>query len=1258
VPVTPSRHLPLAAAPHHNHGLFSDHYLDQIAPRLMEWQLLVVEARPIMARMQEILRDYVPSANEAQTEEGLIKPILTALGHTYEVQAPLATPGTAKKPDYILYRDAAALNARKGQTLTEEVLQGAALAVGDAKYWDRPLDSPLRGGGDPFTNKNPSYQIAFYMQHSGLEWGILTNGRLWRLYHRETAHKLDRYYEVDLPALLEGGDSERFLYFYAFFRRDAFEAGPLSLAAILQQSTAYARGVGESLKTQVYQALRHLAQGFLDYPTNGLQPDAATLAQIYDHALIVLYRLLFILYAEARELLPVQESEDYRETYGLYAIKRSVADGLTRRRALLSTSALLWPRLQELFGIINAGSPPLHVATFNGGLFDPVRYPFLERYTVGDARLQDAIDMLARVDGQFVDYRDLAERHLGTIYEGLLEFHLHAIPPEGQWTVALLNERGERHSTGSYYTPDFIVAYLVEETLGPVLDAAIETAEDDNAKIQAILAVNVLDPAMGSGHFLVEATEYIARFLVSLDVPAETAAGAESDVAYWRRRVVQSCIYGVDLNPLAVELAKLSLWLATVARDRPLSFLDHHLRTGNSLVGAWLTDLPGQTSGSTRSRRRQAAPDQLALFADDAFRRSMSTAVSSMWLVEASPAQTVAEIKEQEQLYADLRRELTDRYGRLAGLVTATRFGLEIDPALWTPLADVAMGRSLAVVPRFAHWLDAAATLAARHHFFHWELEFPEVFFDRHGQSAGEQAGFDVVIGNPPYVRQEGLAGLKPYFVGAYATIYAGTADLFVYFFGQGLRLLRHGGRLSYISSNSWLRANYATALRSVLRQTSTVETLIDLGDNRVFADAPDLYPAIHVVRRESPPPDHTAKVAVFTRGEGLQGFARRVATKLAPLSIYDQPDSGWQLGDAASRTLFAKLMAGGRPLGEVVNGQMYRGVLTGLNEAFIVDQATRDRLIKADPTCSAILKPMLRGEDLRPWYQEDEGRWLIVLPSGWTRATLGEDLDEGPAWTQLCTRYPALAEHLYPFAGAARKRQDKGKYWWELRACDYYPAFDKPKILWPDITKIPRFSWDESGLYLGNTGYIMPTDQLWLLGFLASRCAWFLISRSAVGLGERAGLNRYRLIDQYMRPLPVPNPLPGERDAIGTLARELSVLARERYEVHRKMRHRLQVDLGTQETGPNNKLTAWWDLDFPALRAEVRKVWKRDIPLAERDDWESLLSSRRAEHTRLTEQIVQTEGLLNGRVYALFALTPGEVLLIEQSTQYRYGEI
>src|SRR5947209_3238024 len=651
-------------APHHNQQLFSDHYLDVILPQQQDWQLLAVEAQPVMQEVATLFKKYKPGGKEVQAEYRLVRPVLEALGHTFEVQPSLVTSHGTKTPDYIFYLNEAALEENKGKKLTESILQPRAFAVGDAKYWNCPLDVAIKAEGkdrELLTNKNPSYQIAFYIQHSGLEWGILTNGRLWRLYHKATAHKLDHFYEVDLPALLASGKVEEFLYFYAFFRRAAFDQHPLGVASILKESIDYAQGISDSLKRQVYEALRHVAQGFLDYSTNQLTPDdPATLKEIYDNSLILLYRLLFILYAEARNLLPISDSNLYAEDYSLRSMAQTIARDLDAGRTLRSIGTRLYHQLKELFGYINIGDPPLHITTFNGGLFDPQRHAFLEKYDIGDARLQQAIHKLARtvtngqIERHFIDYRDLSVRNLGTIYEGLLEYHLEKTEAKDGWTIDLLNDKGERKATGSYYTPDYIVKYIVDQTVGPVLQRAREQAATDKAKVEAVLAIKLLDPSMGSGHFLVESTEYIARFLVELNVQPEEVMKAY-ELAYWKRRVVQSCIYGIDLNPLAVELAKLSLWLSTVAKDRPLSFLDHHLRTGNSLIGTRLADLAVAPNGNGKIKKQEAPRAQLSLFDDEAFRQSMTLAVNLMWLVEDSPAQTVVQVKEQEQLYIEMR---------------------------------------------------------------------------------------------------------------------------------------------------------------------------------------------------------------------------------------------------------------------------------------------------------------------------------------------------------------------------------------------------------------------------------------------------------------------------------------------------------------------------------------------------------------------------------------------------------------------------
>jgi hypothetical protein len=371
--------LPLALAQrHHNRQLFADRFLDKTLPDRPAWQALAVEAAPALARVRAIFAAFTPSANEAQTERELVRPVLEALGHSFEVQASLRTPKGTKKPDYLFYQDQAALVANKGRTLTDADL-AAAFAIGDAKHWERKLDVSSSGESDEI-NKVPADQIAFYMRHSGVPWGILTNGRRWRLYHRDSVERQDRFYEVDLKELADANDANSFLYFYAFFRRAAFEpavADGLTLAGMLRESSDYARGVSDSLKAQVFDALRHLAQGLLDYPRNRLEPTPETLSAIYASSLIVLYRLLFVLYAEARELLPLRASPGYRESYSLYALVREAARRLDGGTTLLADTGQTWSRLRDLFAIVDGGSPQLGVDVFNGGLFDPRRHAFL-----------------------------------------------------------------------------------------------------------------------------------------------------------------------------------------------------------------------------------------------------------------------------------------------------------------------------------------------------------------------------------------------------------------------------------------------------------------------------------------------------------------------------------------------------------------------------------------------------------------------------------------------------------------------------------------------------------------------------------------------------------------------------------------------------------------------------------------------------------------------------------------------------------------
>ncbi|MFZ2419909.1 MAG: Eco57I restriction-modification methylase domain-containing protein, partial [Anaerolineae bacterium] len=1226
----------------------------------------------------------------------------------------------------------------------------------------RPLSATDASGRNTWkAESNPSHQMVSYLVGTRCPWGILTNGRTWRLYSREVSSTASEFYEVDLGLIFDsllplasrergsggevGGPTPEqladFQRWWLFFRRDAFvpdSHGRSFVQRVHEGSNTYARRVSDKLKELVFdEVMPEIAAGFVAYRQEQLgirEETGESLQQIYAAGLSLLYKLLFVLYAEARDLLPMRNA-GYREQ-SLTNLAAWAAERIDRRLPL-SDATFATPRYEALLALfrrIDRGDPSLGIPRYDGGLFSAAtpENRFLERHKLSDRAVARAVDIMVRDAGEPVDYTFISVRNLGTIYEGLLENRLVLASPPGPLSpqemgpggeVALVNDKGERKLSGSYYTPDFIVEYIVSQTLDPILDerslrfsaalgriadlrkklhqaldkttnqrlqAQLASAERD--ALEAFLGIKVCDPAMGSGHFLVNAVDHLTDGIirrmqvyhdthpsvpwdwnpvqrlierVRREIEAEMArqgiavdAARLDDTALLTRLVMKRCIYGVDLNPLAVELAKLSLWLHTFTVGAPLSFLDHHLRWGNSVLGADVR--------TVERAMRVTDAGQLTLFQGPFAGLLDLTAV--MIEVAGRADSTLADVQQSAEAYAAFQRQLLP-YKQALDLWVSQWFDDERPSKSRRPAGSAAfefmtmhsgdvlpaLAGEIAVDERYQGAIARARGQWEQQRFFHWDLEFPEVFIDLAGRDWAADGGFDAMLGNPPYVRQEALAPLKPFLQANFADFYHGTADLFIYFFAQGLRQLRSGGRLAYISSNSWLRANYATALRAYLRSHATLETLVDIGDNHIFEDAADVYPAIPVVRKTPPAADHAAQVAVFTRGEGVRQFARQVTAKLTSVAIHDQPDAGWQLGDAAARRIFARLMAVGRPLSEVVEGRIYYGVKTGLNEAFIVDQTTRDRLVFGDPNCAEIIRPILRGEDLRPWYQENEGRWLIF-----TRRGVNIEL------------YPTIKAHLAQFRSQLEPCPDDwnraqlwqgrkpGPYaWYEIQdTVDYFAWFQKPKIIWPDIGKYPRFSWDVSGAYVNDKGYLAVPDTPFELGILQSRAIWSCISQLCVPLGERAGSTRYQQKLQFISRLPIPDASTADRDAIAGLALAITEQARARYALHRQTRHRILTDLGAPGVTLNQKLTAWWARDFPGFLAQVRTALKREIPVRQRDDWEEWLLSRRAAHEQRTAEIIRLETQLNARVYGLFDLGAAEIELIEASTKYRYGEV
>ena len=725
----------MAESTYNNQGLFSTYHLEKIIMEQTsdELESTYNQIKQIYASIAE----FADNLNEPQTEDEFIRPVLKILGHIFGVQPVLSTSQGTKQPDYAFFADQESLDRAHPQ-INSNAFFNTASAIGDAKAWTRNLDKKLDGPGDPFSNSNPNYQIDFYIRTSGLTWGILTSGKLWRLYHRDTSYKLDSFYEVDLEKILINEDTEAFRYFYYFFRNDAFAPGTSNqsfLDDVLSGSIRYTVSVSEDLGDKIYLALEELINGFLTFPDNNL--NVSDTKVIHENCLILLYRLLFVLYAESRGLLPL-ENREYQSEYSLDALATEIHDKLDNHSTIPKLKSDYWTRLHDLFTLIDKGWDE-HIPQYNGGLFNPTQHMLLEDNKIGNDVLANVINTLTRTTKrERIAYQDLAIQHLGNIYEGLLEYKptVQSSPEK----IVLTKDKTKRKASGSYYTSDAIVRLMVEDTLGPLCER--KTFEE-------ILRLKVLDPAMGSGHFLVGVIDHLALELATHpDAPAMTTGDTDTEIAYWRRRVVENCIYGVDINPMTVELAKVALWLHTVAKGEPLSFLDHHIRCGNSLIGANIADLANLPV--LKKSRRTNEEIQPVLNMDFGFTDTVSEAVGHYLVIERMEGQTADDIHVMEQKLEQAQQTLS-KHKEIADLWLSVHFGNSVErgnyhkalKALGSRQANVNISTSLS-----SH--QEAQRLAEHYRYFHWEIEFPEVFRGESGNEL-ENPGFDAIVGNPPY---------------------------------------------------------------------------------------------------------------------------------------------------------------------------------------------------------------------------------------------------------------------------------------------------------------------------------------------------------------------------------------------------------------------------------------------------------------------------------------------------------------------------
>ena len=788
--------------------LFTHYFLTDGIKTTPEWQASVDQPEAFAAFRNDVARHHDAlsrsrNPNEARTEEELIRPVLELLGWTEYVPQPSAA-GHEDIPDHLLFADADS-KARAGNPFQY------ATVVEESKRFGLSLDS--RDRNDRAQRGTPHGQILRYLATAEIEseghirWGILSNGSVWRLYDYRARPRASGFFEADLAEWLKPGKEDDLRVFHLLFRRESFTLRDGATSTFLEEALAegrrYEEQVAQDLSGVVFERV------FPNLVSALVQKSEESLVASRDAALIFLYRLLFVLYAEDRGLLPVND-----ERYDDYGLRKPVRDDIASRMAADDTYSAIatnyYDHLTTLFKLIDKGDESIGLPPYNGGLFAMEAAPLLETVRLADEEIASIIyDLSHAEDSQgvrrFVNYRDMSVQQLGSIYERLLE---REPVRDDDGNISIRPNPYARKDSGSFYTSQELVDLIVERTLKPLAEERLQAFVEKAAALkserrskqerreeleqidpaEAVLDLKVLDPAMGSGHFLVTAVDFLSDYIAELiervpSVPewldgeyASPLVGRvasiredirkRADESNWvldeaqltdqaiiRRMVLKRCIYGVDKNRLTVELAKVSLWLHSFTVGAPLSFLDHHLRCGDSLVGLRVRD----------------ATDELnrlgGMFASSAI-ASAETATDGMQLIEEMSDADVAEVQESAELFGGVEETTADLRGLLdflcgwrwltAGMKRDER--AEFEGPLVTTLGYHAANayELLARGPEedisdFAELWHKATSIANREDFLHWEVAFPGVW--HRWQESRPQGGFDAVIGNPPWDR-------------------------------------------------------------------------------------------------------------------------------------------------------------------------------------------------------------------------------------------------------------------------------------------------------------------------------------------------------------------------------------------------------------------------------------------------------------------------------------------------------------------------
>jgi adenine-specific DNA-methyltransferase len=751
--------------------------------------------------------------------------------------------------------------------------------------------------------------------------------------------------------------------------------------------------------------------------------------------------------------------------------------------------------------------------------------------------------------------------------------------------LGLIFEKINGYKDGSFFTPGFITMYMCRETIRKAvvrkfkevkgwdcesITALYNKIDDIQEANQIVNSIKICDPAVGSGHFLVSAlnemiavkndlkvlqdrdgkrlkeyqVEVVNDELIVTDEEGELfeynpnskeSQRIQETLFHEKQTILENCLFGVDINSNSVKICRLRLWIELLKNAyyknntelETLPNIDINIKCGNSLVSRFAID----------------ADLKLALqkskWSIDSYRVAVDTYRN---------AQNKEQKREMERLIYDIKsdfetnidtpfkRKLSRARGKIDKLATEIntqkQWGNKVSKKLFSDLEKATKS-----LKKLEEERDNRESNQIFENALEWRFEFPEVLNDE-----GDFVGFDVVIGNPPYFSMSKIKEQNSYYKNAGYLTYSKSADIYCLFYEKGVQLLKSKGILTYITSNSWLRTQYGQMLRKLFVEKTNPLQLINIEDIQVFEDATVESNIIEIEKSEwNSQLKAVSLKSDFNLSKSLESYFidnNRIISNLN--------ESGWTIGNQAEGELKIKIESKGTILMDL-DYQILRGFTTGFNKAFFMTTEKRNQLVAEDSSNADIIKPALRGKDISKFNYVWKDIWVLLIKQGMTNEQNKSGIDPEKFFRNS---FPSIYSHLKEIGDSIKgkgkglyARDDQGDFWWELRPCVYYDEFEKPKIVWGELSDGQKFAYDDSGMYANNTIFFITGNNLkYLLSILNSKVAkWYF---NEISTSSGMGTNRW--LKYKIELLPIFQPSIEQMGFIESIANKVITLKKQ----------------------------------------------------------------------------------------------------------------